>query len=322
MKRSNLLLLLSAVFLIMAQLLTAQATQGYSVKISSNAKGASLYVDGKYAGIVPGEFRMSFGKHTLKLTAPGYLDMEKIINVNAKLTMNINLQQAASNPTTATTVDEEYKVVITSNVDNADIYIDGVLRGQTPAVFRLKAGNYNIKLTAKGFTDAVQQISVTKESSYTITLQAAVVNYTLEVTANVNNARVFINCKDSGEVPVTLSLQEGNYSVKVVKQDYSDYEQTVKLDKATKIKAILEPIMASVKIIIPQNMYNGNSAHDFLKRIDVLLDGKKLNSLEFAVTRGQHKIQIVSGGIILETNIDFSAGKTYELKPALNVDIR
>lgn len=302
----------------MAQILTAQ---NYGVRVSSNAKGANLYVDGKYAGIVPGEFKMKFGKHTLKLEAPGYLDAEKIINVNAKLSVTINLQQAAANSTTTTTIEEEYKVVISSNIDNANIYIDGVLRAQTPAVFRLKAGNYSLKLTAKGFTDATQEISVTKESSYNITLQPAIVNYTLEVTANVNDARVFVNGKDSGEAPVTLSLQEGNYTVKVVKEDYSDFEQAVVLDKATRIKAILEPITATVRIIIPQNMLNAG-VHDPIKKIDVLLDGKKLNSLEFAVPRGQHKIQIVSGGLALETKIDFSAGKTYELKPVLNVEIK
>jgi hypothetical protein len=174
---------------------------------------------------------------------------------------------------------------------------------------------------ANGYNEASQQIHVTGDSSFNLYLQPLVVYYPLEVTANLGSARVFINGKDSGETPFTLSLPEGNYAVRVVKQDYSDYEQAVMLNKATRIMAILQPLLAVVKISIPKNILNTNM-HDPFQKIDVYLDGRKINGFTFSVTRGQHQIRIISGGLAMETNLDFAGGRSYEIKPNFVMEVK
>lgn len=319
MKQGKILFVLAILLVILVPSLMAQTLGTYKVRINSNAKGADLYVDGRLVGQVPGEFKIPFGKHSFKLIAPGYVDQEQVFKITSNVSMSINMIPGAAPIQTVAPV-SEYKVSITSNVNNADIFIDGVLKAKTPAVILLQTGNYNLKVKAAGYADAVQQLAVTADTAYNVTLQSLVVYYTLEVAANLHGARVFVNGKDSGETPVSLSLPEGNYSVKVVKPDFADFEQAVQLNKTTKIMAILQPMTAIVKIIIPpQTIKNG---HEQFRKVEVFLDGQRVKDLEFTAPRGPHQVRVASGFLVLETTIDFVPGKIYEIKPALNVEVK
>ena len=56
-----------------------------SYKIMTKPAGADIYIDGKYIGISPVDYTMSYGDHKLLIKLDGYYDMEDVINLNAEL---------------------------------------------------------------------------------------------------------------------------------------------------------------------------------------------------------------------------------------------
>jgi hypothetical protein len=64
-----------------------------SVSVSSTPDSADLYVDGVFKGNTPSTLSLAPGKHTVKITSPGYKDWEREIDVTAgsvvKLTANL-----------------------------------------------------------------------------------------------------------------------------------------------------------------------------------------------------------------------------------------
>ena len=59
-----------------------------------------------------------------------------------------------------------YQVTITSNVRNADIYVNGELqRGTTPATLNLRRGTYEIRIESRGYLPWVETVSVTSNTT-------------------------------------------------------------------------------------------------------------------------------------------------------------
>ncbi len=66
----------------------------YNVSIGSNVKGATVYVDGNARGSVPVTIPLQTGVHTIRISAPGYLDVEQRLNVQRDTNVNATLQPA------------------------------------------------------------------------------------------------------------------------------------------------------------------------------------------------------------------------------------
>lgn len=63
----------------------------------------------------------------------------------------------------------EGSVSITSNPDDAEVFIDSIGRGHTPAVLKLKPGKHKVQLVADGYKDWVGEIEVKSGSVVTVT---------------------------------------------------------------------------------------------------------------------------------------------------------
>jgi hypothetical protein len=72
--------------------------------------------------------------------------------------------------------------------------------------------------------------------------------YDITVTANVKDAKVFVDGKEVGTVPYTGKLEAGDRIIKVTATGYIDYETTITVSKAATVNATLELKPVSVKI--------------------------------------------------------------------------
>ncbi len=117
--------------------------------ISSTPAGATIYLDGNYAGIAPRVITdIPTGIHTISLKQDGYYDWNSEIEIFARKTVTISARMEIR--------DAPYdgSINIQSTPSNAEVYINDEFKGHTPLIIReLGPSNYHINLKLAGYQD-------------------------------------------------------------------------------------------------------------------------------------------------------------------------
>lgn len=116
------------------------------LKIKSEPNECEIYIDNEFKGKSPMEINITPGKYKVKLTHEDYEDWEKEVNIeeNKEILIEANLNKKI--------VTQEGTLNVNST-PKANLYIDGVYKGQTPLRLKLKEGNYKIKFSLTGHED-------------------------------------------------------------------------------------------------------------------------------------------------------------------------
>jgi hypothetical protein len=156
-----------------------------------------------------------------------------------------------------------------------------------------------------------------------------VFNYGLSVSSNVGGATVFINGNPAGQTPFTGQLPNGSYMVLVRAPGYMDFGQTVVVGNGpVQINAMLQPMLASWQLRLPENFMNRDTRPGHPREIQVWVDGAIQPEAQWPVLAagqlmpGRHNIRIVSGALAAETQLDVQAGRAYILEPILGIDVK
>ena len=112
------------------------------VELVSNPTGAAVSVDGSFQGQTPLTLRLTPGQpHTIALTKPGYESMTRELSVLADSGQRIVIPMVA----------QLGIVEILSAPPAAQIFVDGELRGVTPAQLTLNTVSHELELRLAGF---------------------------------------------------------------------------------------------------------------------------------------------------------------------------
>ena len=213
------------------------------LNVNSNPSGADVYIDNQYKGTSPVTINLNPGTYTLKLQKAGYETYNEQFNLSTTLTKNISLIPIAKN----------YDLSLSSNPSGASIYVNNQNKGTTPKTLTLEEGNYSVKLSKSGYVDYLENINLDRNISRNITLTPIVQNYELSLISNPSGASVYINNQYKGTAPVSLTLVEGNYSVKMSKSGYEDYLETVNLNRNISRNITLTPIVQNYNLSLSSN---------------------------------------------------------------------
>jgi len=225
-----------------------------SVTITSNPSQADVFIDENKIGITPVEgYQIKTGTHTILLKKEGYQDFTEVIEVKEgdKLSKSYPLVKISQPQTTITSV----PVSITSNPTAAKVYIDNTYIGDTPINnYKLSTGTRTLKVTKDGYNDYTQTFTLAssdtskaipvvltkKEEPKSTTPKTG----TLSISSTPTGAKVYVNNQYKGITPLTLTLNEGNYSVKLSKENYEDSTQsvTVKANQTGQVSITLKEI--------------------------------------------------------------------------------
>jgi hypothetical protein len=134
----------------------------YSVTITSNVKAAQVYVDNNLVGAAPLTLPLERGNHSLRVTAPGYDDLNEQIAVRGDMTFSAVLQGRA------------YRLSVTANVVGAQVYVNNAPVGATPFEGRFAAGTYSVRVAASGYQETTTTINLGRDESLAFALQSAV----------------------------------------------------------------------------------------------------------------------------------------------------
>jgi hypothetical protein len=288
-----------------------QPVQG-SISVNANIPGADVYINGANVGRAPLNYAVpANGTYSVQVRAPGYNDFSTNVTVSGPVQVNATLTPQIIN----------YSISINSNVQGAEILINGNRAGTTPFSAQVPAGSYTVLVRAPGYFDFTQNVVVNGPIQVNATLQG--MTYQLSVdAANYRGADVFINGNQAGKTPFVGMLQPGTYSVVVRAPGFSDYAATATMNGPQNIVAALQPAAASWQIALSEAYTNKDLKGGHWSHIQIYVDGALQKAPSGQVLAGRHVIRLVSGGLSVETTVEFQPGRTYTFEPVMGLTVK
>jgi hypothetical protein len=289
--RKHRILAALAVFALVCSLGLGAQSKGALV-VQSNISGAQVYADGRLIGNAIPNFTILLPPRTysIKVSKAGYRDfLQTITLTSAGVTIQANLVplgQAVTPPPAPLPPPKAAGVnlSVNSNVNGSEVYLSGNLVGRTPLAIQCNPGPYVLMVKANGFTSFTQNINLTANAQFNVTLTPSMSS--LSVNANVQGADVLINGNLAGRTPYSAQLVPGSYNVIVRMAGYNDFSQTVNVSGAAQVNANLVPMMSSLSV-------NAN-----IQGADVLINGNLAGKTPLSVqlVPGSYTVTVRMGG--------------------------
>ncbi|MFP4550662.1 MAG: PEGA domain-containing protein [Spirochaetales bacterium] len=145
--------------------------------------------------------------------------------------------------------------------------------------------------------------------------------YDVQINSNIRGAEVYIDGRlQRGGTPVRVSLEEGLYTIRVEARGYEIYEERIRIRNDRTIYVNLIAPTAFIQLRVPDEYLN-DTARDPWRLIDLYVDGRLRREARIEVEPGWHDIAIVSGGLKIEREFRFEAGRSYTIDLLLQADI-
>jgi len=208
----------------------AAAGESCTVTVLSIPEGAAVHIDGTLIGAAPlRDYAVSCGNHTLTISANGYADFtEKVVLERGNPpTIVANLKR----------LEDRGTAYIISDPPGGDLYIDGILRGQTPLyVDALYPGPHTILIRKTNYEDYQDVVTASKGTiaEYNEFLIPLPQTGFLGVASNPENATVYLDGKLFGTTQTPFSrVADGEHRLLVQKTGYLDYTRNLTITGGT-----------------------------------------------------------------------------------------
>lgn len=178
-----------------------------------------------------------------------------------------------------------------TNVRNANVYINDEPIGLTPFVRLLPPGRYKVRLELAGYDKYEEEIELLANKAVTINAQLAKVVGSIEVLANVEGARVFLDDKEVGVTPdvVVEDLPAGTYTIQVRRTGYTTYTAPITVKPNVRIKMHVPMVANSARVQITASPAS----------VTVYLDNENVGVAPLtldAVAAGRHALRFEKSG--------------------------
>jgi hypothetical protein len=131
-----------------------------------------------------------------------------------------------------------FNLSINSNVNGAQVFINGQPAGAISSTFPLPQGTYSITVKANGYREFSRSVKLENNENIFAKLEAEM--NALSISSNINGAQVFINGQQYGSTPCSVNLIPGSYNVVVKMGGYREFSTSVNLNRDQNIVANLE----------------------------------------------------------------------------------
>ncbi len=178
-----------------------------------------------------------------------------------------------------------------ANVKGAKVFLDGVEIGTTPTIRLLPPGKYKVRLELPGYETYEEAITILPNKAVTINPKLVKVVGSIEVTANVEGAEVYLQGRFVGTTPnaVVENLPQGTYQIQVKKPGYATYSGpiTIKPNVRLKLKVELTPNAGLVNVSSTPEGANVFLDDEFVGKTPLKLEN---------VSAGRHALRIEKSG--------------------------
>lgn len=205
-----------------------------SITVTSSPSGAYVYMDGVYKGRTPLTLSdVSAKNHNIELDLAGYYDWKSTVSVTSGVTRYVNAQLSSIPSATTGAID------VVSYPSGANVYLDGVLKGQTPSagvytISSVPVGSHTLRVAMNGYQDYTTSVDVSgaTTSHVTAALQPGQGSTTgfIAVASSPSGADVYIDNAYKGITPLTADgISAGTHAVRVALAGYSDWSTSVQV---------------------------------------------------------------------------------------------
>jgi len=200
---------------------TVQKTYG-SVDISTDPKGANIFIDGVEVGVTPKIIPdLETGTHNLILNYPGYERLQKRIMV----------EDGKTTPISEYLVPKTGSLSILSEPIGATVYLDDFPKGQTPLdVNELPVKDYMIRLELNDYQMLEGRITVQYAENTTQKYTLVPLPGKLNLFTSPGGATILVGGKkytSNSSGIATIDLTVGNYKITFNKDGYESLEKTI-----------------------------------------------------------------------------------------------
>ena len=217
-----------------------------TVLLPDNVTAAIAKVDGVDAGDVPSTLKdIAAGVHEISIDADLYRPFSKTITVRGKgetQELTAELQPAWA----------EY--TFDTQPAGANVLIDGVVKGQTPATIKIEEGTRRLVFKAQGFKQYEQELSVVAQETIAVpAIELIPSDGVIELASVPVGAAVILNNEFKGITPISLAVAPNQeQELKVYKAGYQLAQQRFSLspDEKQAEEFALSPDIINVKLSV------------------------------------------------------------------------
>ncbi len=202
--------------------LTLRQTTGLLL-VESFPEGVDVVIDGVSKGNTPLLISdLPLGSYKLEFRSPTHLPR----------TLSAELVDRKPVRVVADLVSNTAKLVVTSDPAGAEIRINGIAVGVTPATLEdVISGESDIKVWKQGYAPFTQRMTLEATQSYRINPELAALPSGLTVISQPEGAEVVIDHTRVGTTPLTLdNLKEGSHQIAVSLAGYETASKTLYLE--------------------------------------------------------------------------------------------
>ncbi len=196
----------------------------------------------------------------------------------------------------------------------ADVYIDGVKKGETPIEVKgLKPGMYEVEIRKDGYKTEVYQKKIDRGNLKQLIFANLIhKTFTLQITSYPTEAEVYIDGLKKGLTPITIDdLLYGKHFIEVRKENFSTWSKEIDVEeyKVIQLDAELNAKFATIDIIT-----NPDGATVYLNNEKKGITPLKIEDLD----SGKYKLSIQKDGYApYEKTVELVKGNTIEIKKTL-----
>ena len=271
--------------------LMAKATFG-AISVSTDPEsGALVSLDGQATGKVTPctiEF-IPAGDHYITLTLGMYETSNQHYTILAGETQSHSIKM---NPLFA-------GVTITTDPE-AEIFVNGELRGSGTWQGRLNPGIYTFEATLEKHETAIQKQKVVIGQPLNVTLNPKPRVGSLKIVSTPYNAAITLNGKNYGTTPATVNnLLIGDYNLILTKNGFGTFEKSIQIAE-NQVTNIREDLPSGIEIEINSKP---QGAQVFANGVDI---GK--TPLKKSMNFGEYELKIMRGVKVVEQSVDLKPG--------------
>ena len=146
-------------------------------------------------------------------------------------------------------------ITVNSVPSGASVYLDGILRGQTPITFTTNPGTHTLKLSLSGYVTKITTFTISsgQRRTFNYTLNKVVEYGSLKIDSNPQGAKVYIDNVYRGTSPLSISnIRVGTHEVRLRMSGYKDWVRNVYVtpNRRTDVYASLVPSVVYGDLIL------------------------------------------------------------------------
>jgi serine/threonine-protein kinase len=204
-----------------------------SIMLESEPEGAQIYVDDILKGETPLLLKLKQGAYYLRIVKELYKPWQK----------KIFLKRGSNEPLRAELIlYPQTSMMIESEPKGAEIYVDDILKGETPLLLKLKSGAHALRIVKELYKPWEKKIFLKRGRNEPLRAELTMIKSSqsimqalLKVDSLPSGAQFFLDGSLKGETPYQLKLPIGKYEVRLVYQDHYDWKAPLQIDEEGEI---------------------------------------------------------------------------------------